>query len=31
MRCLLHCYWLLSAPLGVSALTWDFDEGTTWG
>ena len=22
---------LLSAPLGALALTWDFDEGTTWG
>ena len=22
---------LLAAPLGAFALTWDFDEGTTWG
>ena len=22
---------LLAAPLGALALTWDFDEGTTWG
>ena len=31
MRCLLVAIGLLSAPLGVLALTWDFDEGTTWG
>ena len=31
MRCLLIAIGLLSAPLGVLALTWDFDEGTTWG
>ncbi|MXX40418.1 MAG: hypothetical protein F4Z85_20560, partial [Gemmatimonadetes bacterium] len=31
MRCLLIAIGLLSAPLGVFALTWDFDEGTTWG
>ena len=31
MRCLLITIGLLSAPLGVLALTWDFDEGTTWG
>ena len=31
MRCLLITIGLLSAPLGALALTWDFDEGTTWG
>ena len=31
MRYLLITIGLLSAPLGVSALTWDFDESTTWG
>ena len=31
MRCLLIAIGLLSAPLGTFALTWDFDEGTTWG
>ena len=31
MRCLLVAIGLLSAPLGALALTWDFDEGTTWG
>ena len=31
MRCLLVALGLLAAPLGVFALTWDFDEGTTWG
>ena len=31
MRCLLIAIGLLSAPLGALALTWDFDEGTTWG
>ena len=31
MRCLLITIGLLSAPLGAFALTWDFDEGTTWG
>ena len=31
MRCLLLAIGLLSAPLGAFALTWDFDEGTTWG
>ena len=28
---LARCIGLLSAPLGALALTWDFDEGTTWG
>ena len=31
MRCLLIAIGLLAAPLGALALTWDFDEGTTWG
>ena len=31
MRCLLVAIGLLAAPLGALALTWDFDEGTTWG
>ena len=31
MRCLLITLGLLLAPLGALALTWDFDEGTTWG
>ncbi len=31
MRYLLVAIGLLSAPLGAFALTWDFDEGTTWG
>ena len=31
MRCLLLAILLLAAPLGAFALTWDFDEGTTWG
>ena len=31
MRCLSLTILLLSAPLGAFALTWDFDEGTTWG
>ena len=31
MRCLLFAMLLLAAPLGAFALTWDFDEGTTWG
>ena len=31
MRCLLVAIGLLAAPLSVFALTWDFDEGTTWG
>ena len=31
MRSLLLAFGLLAAPLGVFALTWDFDEDTTWG
>ena len=31
MRYVLITIGLLSAPLGAFALTWDFDEGTTWG
>ena len=31
MRCLLFVIGLLVAPHGAFALTWDFDEGTTWG
>ena len=31
MRCVLLAILLLAAPLGAFALTWDFDEGTTWG
>ena len=31
MRCLLIAIGLLAAPLGAFALTWNFDEGTTWG
>ena len=31
MRCLLVAIGLLAAPPGALALTWDFDEGTTWG
>ena len=31
MGCLLVAIGLLVAPLGAFALTWDFDEGTTWG
>ena len=31
MRYLLITIGLLAAPLGAFALTWDFDEGTTWG
>ena len=31
MRCLPVAIGLLVAPLGALALTWDFDEGTTWG
>ena len=31
MRHVLIAIGLLSAPLGACALTWDFDEGTTWG
>ena len=31
MRGLFLAVWLLAAPVGVFALTWDFDEDTTWG
>ena len=31
MRYLLLAILLLAAPLGAFALTWDFDEDTTWG
>ena len=31
MRYLLLAFGLLAAPVGVFALTWDFDEDTTWG
>ena len=31
MRHILFAILLLAAPLGAFALTWDFDEGTTWG
>ena len=31
MHCLLFAILLLAAPLGTFAITWDFDEGTTWG
>ena len=31
MRCLHVLIGLLVAPPGAFALTWDFDEGTTWG
>ena len=31
MRCFLFAALLLTAPLGVFALTWDFDDGSTWG
>ena len=31
MHCLLIVIVLLAAPHGALALTWDFDEGTTWG
>ena len=31
MHCLLIALGLLTAPLGAFALTWDFDDGTTWG
>ena len=31
MRYLLVAIGLLAAPLEAFALTWDFDEGTTWG
>ena len=31
MRCVLLAIFSLAAPLGTSALTWDFAEDTTWG
>ena len=31
MRGLFFAIGLLTAPLGAFALTWDFDDGTTWG
>ena len=31
MRGLLFAIGLLTAPVGALALTWDFDDGTTWG
>ena len=31
MRGMFLALWLLAAPLGVFALTWDFTEDTTWG
>ena len=31
MRGLFLAFWLLAAPVGVFALTWDFAEDTTWG
>ena len=31
MRCFLFAVLSLAAPLGTSALTWDFADGTTWG
>ena len=31
MRGLFFAIGLLTAPLGTFALTWDFDDGTTWG
>ncbi len=31
MRGLFFAIGLLTAPVGALALTWDFDEGTTWG
>ena len=31
MRGIFLALWLLAAPLGVFALTWDFAEDTTWG
>ena len=31
MRCFLFVVLSLAAPLGTSALTWDFVEDTTWG
>ena len=31
MRCFLFAVLLLATPLGSFALTWDFDDGSTWG
>jgi len=31
MRCFLFAVLSLTAPLGAFALTWDFDDGFTWG
>ena len=31
MRGMFLALWLLAAPVGVFALTWDFAEDTTWG
>ncbi len=31
MRCFLFAALSLTAPLGAFALTWDFDDGSTWG
>ena len=31
MRCFLFAVLLFVAPRGAAALTWDFDDGSTWG
>ena len=31
MRCFLFAVLSLATPLGAFALTWDFDDGSTWG
>ena len=31
MRCFLFAVLSLAVPLGAFALTWDFDDGSTWG
>ena len=31
MRCFFFAVLSLTAPLGAFALTWDFDDGSTWG
>ena len=31
MRCALSALLLLAGPTGVPALTWEFDDGSTWG
>ena len=31
MHCFLFAILLLAAPRGTFALTWDFDDGSTWG